>query len=110
MDTEFAGIDPSPLRTAAPSTISALAAPVAPTVTDPAPAVTEGADAGVNGVPLSGAPSTKPATQRTCTARRSWCTATSASARVAHRHGDRGAGRADGAGSSSWGWAACFIV
>ncbi|OPX10431.1 hypothetical protein [Mycobacterium sp. AT1] len=106
-ETEFAGIDPPPpgtinppvtnplpLRTAAPSTISALAAPETPTVTDPAPAApaaTEGADAGVtkvanvqttevddptptvddtpakveipgvNGVPLSGAPSTKPA-------------------------------------------------
>ncbi|TQR86153.1 hypothetical protein D8S82_12605 [Mycobacterium hodleri] len=103
-ETEFAGINPPPpgtinppvtnplpLKTAAPSAVSALAAPVAPTVTDPAPAVTEGADAGVtkvanvqtaevddttptvddtpakveipgvNGVPLSGAPSTKPA-------------------------------------------------
>lgn len=102
VDTEFAGINPPPpgtinppvtnplpLKTAAPST--ALAASAAPTVTDPAPAATEGADAGatkvaniqttevddttpkaddapvkveipgVNGVPLSGAPSTKPA-------------------------------------------------
>jgi len=101
-ETEFAGINPPtpgtinppvtnplPLKTAAPST--ALAAPVAPTVTDPTQAATEGSDAiatkvanvqptevdettpkvddtpakveipGVNGVPVSGTPSTKPA-------------------------------------------------
>lgn len=102
-ETEFAGINPPPpgtinppvtnplpLKTAAPST--ALAAAAAPTVTDPAPAATEGAVAGVtkvanvqtaevdeettpkvddapakveipgvNGVPVSGTPSTKPA-------------------------------------------------
>ena len=111
VDTEFAGIDPPPpgtinppvtnplpLRTAPPSTISALAAPETPTVPGPAPAAIEGAGAGVtkvanvqttevdettpkvdettpkvddapvkveipgvNGVPVSGTPSTKPA-------------------------------------------------
>lgn len=101
-ETEFAGINPPPpgtinppvtnplpLKTSAPSTISALSAPATPTVAGPSPAATDVTDAGattvsnvqttevddtkvddtpskveipgVNGVPLSGAPSTKPA-------------------------------------------------
>lgn len=62
-DTEFAGINPPPpgtinppvtnplpLKTSAPSTISALSAPETPAVTGPSPAATDGADAGATKV------------------------------------------------------------